>query len=258
MNIEDLSKSQLLLLTIMVNFVVSIATGVLVVSLLSQSPVTVTQTVSQIVDHTIETISSSTPIQIPTVTIAKPPVATPAAPTTEQLLTSAISGEVARSVSIYKDSTTTSVIAVGTYLPKSRAVATASATNLPANVIIQFSNGETVSASLSHAGATVTIYGFGDTVALPKAAQPTLVASSELKQGDTVIAITADHSALTGIVSKVDDTGVHTTLPVIPPGAQAVNLAGNVVGISGGTAGLFFPAERITTLLSATSTSPAP
>ncbi|HEX8591514.1 MAG TPA: hypothetical protein VF696_02070 [Candidatus Paceibacterota bacterium] len=35
MNIDDLSKSQLLLLTILVNFVVSIATAVLTVSLLT-------------------------------------------------------------------------------------------------------------------------------------------------------------------------------------------------------------------------------
>jgi hypothetical protein len=45
MDIEELSKSQLLLLTVMVNFVVSIATAVLTVSMVDNAPLTVTQTV---------------------------------------------------------------------------------------------------------------------------------------------------------------------------------------------------------------------
>jgi hypothetical protein len=58
MNIDDLSKSQLLLLTLLVNFVMSIATGIVTVSLLDQAPQTVTQTVNRIIEHTVETVTT--------------------------------------------------------------------------------------------------------------------------------------------------------------------------------------------------------
>ena len=61
MNIDDLSKSQLLLLTLLVNFVMSIATGIVTVSLMQQAPPAIAQTVNRIVEHTIETVATTTP-----------------------------------------------------------------------------------------------------------------------------------------------------------------------------------------------------
>src|SRR5580704_11630900 len=121
MNIEDLSKSQLLLLTVLVNFITSIATGVLTVSLLDQAPATVQQTVNQIVDHTIETIATSTPLA----TIVSPPttVTKTVIESNDQLLPTAIADDAADSVSIYSSAgTSTPVIAEGTYISKASAV----------------------------------------------------------------------------------------------------------------------------------------
>jgi hypothetical protein len=255
MNIEDLSKSQLLLLTLLVNFVMSIATGVLTVSLLDEAPATVTQTVNQIVDHTIQTISTSTPLAT---IISAPATVVKAEPTTEQLLTSAIGDTNDRSVSIYASTgTSTPLIAQGTYLPKARAVVTTTQVGLPTEVTIAFPDGSTQMASLSHSGATITIYGFGDSTKLPSAPAPSLVPYTSLQQGESVVAITADGSAVTGIVSKVDNTTdeIYTNLPVIPAGNEAVDLSGDIIGISSGTAGIFLPADKITTLLTATSTT---
>lgn len=249
MNIEDLSKSQLLLLTILVNFVVSIATGVLTVSMLDQTPTTVTQTVNKIVDHTIETIS--TPLPAINVKPAQ------AALTPEQMLTAAITADAARAVSIHAGTSTSSpTVAVGAYLPKSRGVATATTQDLPKQVLIEFSNGDTAPASISRQGATVTIYGFADAAKLPQAPAATLPAASSLKQGQTVITLTKDNAAITGIISKVDDAGIHTSLAGLVAGAGVVDLSGNLVGIGSGADGLVFPADKIATLLAAPPPAP--
>lgn len=249
MNIEDLSKAQLLLLTVLVNFVVSVATAVLTVSLLDEAPMNVTQTVNRIVDRTVETIS--TPIQVAT-TAVRP---TPEAPSGEQLLTSAISASVNRTALIYRNSASTVPLVHGVYLPRQRAVATVTGiATLPREVMVVFANGESSAASLSKQGGGIAIYGFSDNATLPDAPATNPVPAAELKAGQTAIAITSDRAALTGIVSKVDSAGVNTSLTNIPPGSAAVNLSGSVIGIQGLTPGLLIPTDAITTLLAEPAT----
>src|SRR6185369_2564049 len=129
MDIEDLSKSQLLLLTILVNFVVSIATGVLTVSLLDAAPTTVTQTVNRIVDHTIETVTTQVPV-----------IGKDSTPSSEELLTSAIATDVARTVKIQYKIGAETLSSNGLYLPGSKTVIGASS-ELPTHVTIVFSGG---------------------------------------------------------------------------------------------------------------------
>ncbi len=248
MNIEEMSKSQLILLTILVNFVTSVATGILTVSLLDHAPAVVTQTVEHVVDHTIETIAQAAPASI----IQAP------APSNQDLVTAALGADATRAVAIYAANTGTSTpsIAVGTYLPNARAIATATQTPLPQEALIVFPGGASAAASIAHSGNGITIYGFADNTALPKAASLTLVSASNLKLGETAVAIGADGSASTGILARVGDDGVHTTLPDIGAGSAAVDLSGNLIGIAvGGTAGLLIPADTIIALLNATSTA---
>jgi len=56
MDLEHLTKHQIVLLTLLVSFVTSIATGIVTVSLMSQAPLSVTRTINQIVERTVETV----------------------------------------------------------------------------------------------------------------------------------------------------------------------------------------------------------
>ena len=60
MDIENLTKHQIVLLTLLVSFMTSIATGIVTVALMSQAPPVVSRTINQIVEHTIQTVASST------------------------------------------------------------------------------------------------------------------------------------------------------------------------------------------------------
>jgi hypothetical protein len=251
MQIEELSKSQLILLTILVNFVTSIATGILTVSLLDHAPPVVTQTVNRVVEHTIETVAQAAPAAV-----AQAPAP---APSNQDLVVNALAAQSSRLVGIHAagSGTSTPALAVGTFLPKASVVVTAAADSLPQEALIEFPDGAFIAASLARAGNGIAVYGFAGDAAFPKATSAALVAGADLKLGETALALSADGSAGTGIVSRVSKSGIHTTLPDIGTGNAAVDLAGNIIGIAaGGTAGLLIPAEVVTALLAATS-SPA-
>ena len=56
MDIEKLTKHQIVLLTLLVSFMTSIATGIVTVSLMNQAPPEVSRTINQIVERTIERV----------------------------------------------------------------------------------------------------------------------------------------------------------------------------------------------------------
>lgn len=57
---EELTKQQIVLVTLLVSFVTSIATGIVTVALMDQAPQGVTQTINRVVERTIEKV---TPVQ---------------------------------------------------------------------------------------------------------------------------------------------------------------------------------------------------
>jgi hypothetical protein len=221
MNIEDLTKTQLLLLTILVNFVTSIATGVLTVSLLDQAPPTVIQTVNRIVDHTIETVTTEVPV------VRNVPVS---GPSSEDLLTSAITEDRGRSVRLYRAGAQT-FSGTGLYVPSKRAVFSTTP-GLPGTITVEFSDGTRVEGrSVTHEG-TAERYEFAPESVLPGASEPAFKSPADLKEGQTVIARTATGTVTTGIITQLSTNTVVTDLPPVPAGTAVVNLSGDVVGMS--------------------------
>ncbi len=59
MDLEDLTKHQIILLMFLVSLVTSVATGIVVVSVMDKAPASVTRTINQIVERTVETVTPS-------------------------------------------------------------------------------------------------------------------------------------------------------------------------------------------------------
>lgn len=64
MDIKELDKKQLILLVLLITFVVSIATGIVTVSLMNQMPKSVPQTVNNVIQRTIEKVTT---VEVPSV-----------------------------------------------------------------------------------------------------------------------------------------------------------------------------------------------
>lgn len=57
MKIEDLNKTQVVMLTLLTSFVTSIATGIVTVSLMEEAPQTLPQTINRVIERTVEKVT---------------------------------------------------------------------------------------------------------------------------------------------------------------------------------------------------------
>jgi hypothetical protein len=239
MDIEDLSKTQFLLLTILANFVVAIATGVLTVSLLDQAPTTVTQTVNRIVDHTIETVTTEVPAVIGNSSV----------PSTEELLTASIASNASRTVTVRR-SADGEVLGRGFLIVSARGVIVVQNVPIPNHIHITFGDGTTAEADRMRDSGMLVYYQFTQDAVLPKVPSAEFMPLGSLKQGQTLISLSGDGAAITGLLSKITAEGLYSDLPVTLPGSAVFTLSGDIAGISDGSS-VIIPADSVAALISA-------
>lgn len=111
MDVEHLSKSQIVLLVILCTFVTSIATAIVTVALLAQAPPAVPQTINHIIQRTVEAV---TPLEPSTTTTIKE---TTVVVKEEEVLSKTISSVFGKLASIHEGTgTTTTVVGLGIFI----------------------------------------------------------------------------------------------------------------------------------------------
>ncbi|MEK7531031.1 MAG: hypothetical protein AAB573_04135 [Patescibacteria group bacterium] len=232
MDIEELNRTQIVLLVILVSFVTSIATGIVTVSLLAQAPPAVTQTVNHVIQRTVESVvpaegGTTQTIKETTVVVKE-----------EDLVTETIASTFARVASVHESTATSSpVVALGV-LVQGGLLITDSAVVGDAH-LIDFGATSTiymVSGRYSDIGVVV-LSGSGGTAFR-------VADTDKAKLGQSVIALPSASGTRVGIGSLTsryklvthEDTPVRaietTVTGTLAPGAPLVNVFGEVLGIN--------------------------
>lgn len=247
---EDLTKTQIILLTLLVSFVTSIATGIITASLLAEAPVGVTQTINRVVEHTIEKVVPASPgSTVKEVTIVKE----------EDAVIDAIDKAVSALVRVYRPGlpgSTGEFYALGVVVEKGGLVLTDKRNITPGMTFtLVFNDGKSVSAEVSrieerHNIALLQVVN-GE---IPDAGFRVItLASNELKLGQSVIAVEGRSNTVValgrvlGINQSTDDpaTPNSVTTDVDPSGeiggSPLLNLSGELVGVKGSRDDLVIP-----------------
>lgn len=273
---EDLTKQQIILLTLFVSFVTSIATGIVTVSLMGQAPSGVIQTINKVIERTVEkAVPSAT-----TTTVVKETVVV----STDDLVVKAIDQNVKTTLRIFRtnsDPTTGTdsmvFVSLGLVLSEDGIIATdRSLVSESGKYFTTLSDGKLHNLSIlrSTDGEQIALLKVNieekDNIKFHKA---DIAANSDLKLGQTVIYIGGESKSTvsTGIISGLgtkEDSNATSTGAIVTSietnissaslisGATLVNLSGEVIGVrvnfmNSSRTDLFVPAKAVTDVLSA-------
>ena len=246
MDIEKLNKSQIVLLTLLVSFVTSIATGIVTVSLMDQAPPTIAQTVNRVIEHTVEKL----------VPAGQPAAAAQTVITTEKTVVVKESDLIAAAVERVRPSLVhlyTSIsenatfLGIGIILDESGSIIVdASSLGETTDPVMVLQSGSRVRSFIAwrHKGAgtallrpaTTTVDGatLKFTPATLSAQRPVLGESVVALSGKTIPRI-AD-GLVTALIPLADGSGLivdtNISRDLIMPGSPLINTDGSVVGVS--------------------------
>jgi hypothetical protein len=245
MDIEKLTKSQIILLTLLVSFVTSIATGIVTVSLMDQAPPAIAQTVSRVIERTIQTVASTTPkgqaaatiiTQEKTVVVKE-----------SELISSAVAKVNPSIVRLYSsDAQNPTFLGLGIVLDASGAIiADVGEFGEAPDAVVQLQDGSRVRAfitardtdlGVAHLLAATTTLSGG-----PITWSPIAISPDQPSLGETIVTIAgkSEPQIAEGIVTSINSNGtppiiVNTDInsDIILPGAALIHTDGSVVGVS--------------------------
>lgn len=248
MDIENLNKSQIIFLTLLVSFVTSIATGIVTVSLMAQAPQGVTQTINRIVERTVEKVvtepAKSVAAAVSNTSNNTPPksVETTVVVKEENLAADTIAKAQDSIVKIVeRDAPVTSFYARGVLISEKGEIATDRSVidpNLGSDVIFPSGLRFPIKFRTGTPGDSVMIADPDFTgTTTPKFSHLSLADMSKLRLGQSVIRIGGkDRDAVaTGVVSSITTSSfIETNVSSTVPGSILVNLFGEIVGITTG------------------------
>jgi len=275
MDIEDLSKFQIVLLVILVSFVTSIATGIVTVSLLAAVPTGVTQTINQVVERTIQTI---VPTNIATSVTTKE---TTVVVKEDDLITASISASLGKTGRVFAGvATTTPIVGLAAQIGPALFVTDSSIVDKDHLVIVGgIMAVYTVSQQFPDIGIAFLVpkdpntklgapFRIGDVGAIKLGA--TTIALVSVTQERVVIGAVSSRTTSTDVVpvkgvSAISVRNIDTNINAnLVSGTPLVNIFGDLVGIStsvsqaSGGNGSFIAASDLVTLLSSSRASSTP
>lgn len=254
--VEDLTKTQIILLTLLISFITSIATGIITTSLLAQAPQSVTQTIDRVVEHTVEKVvpsaTSTTSTTVREVTVVSIDDAI-------QKATSIGTQSIVRIMTPPDGNGNKNFYALGVIVSKNGLVLT-DKRELIANgtYTITIADGSSFPATLLSESNLAHLALFriqADQAHATKGFTAIAVSKNEVKLGQTVVALEGDkkNAVAVGRVLSVDEDASRTTTDIAATaetaGGMLLNLSGELVGLKTSNDDLTLPAGIYTTLL---------
>lgn len=255
MDLEDLTKSQVILLALLVSFVTSIATGIVTVTLLDEAPSAVTQNINRVVERTVERV---VPAETQNAGAASTETETTVVVKENDLITESIDRNAQSLARVIQRRTTAeggdAVIGLGMFITRGGIVATDGSIISPGGTYaVRTHTGEVYNTTVQDSGdgtptalLRVLPEEAGETEFTPVAFSQDL---SVLKLGQTVISLSGGErtNVSIGIVSAIDtstaeqeDGSQTTTISKLDTdieqdrllfGSPLVDLFGEVVGV---------------------------
>jgi hypothetical protein len=256
MKLEELNKSQIILLTLLTSFVTSIATGIVTVALIEEAPADVTRVVQRVVEHTVETV---TPGEQQATVI-----------TTEKTVIVKESDLIAESVKKTQSRVLSIVDDAGAFVTLGTLVST---NGLIVADVSTLADGKTYSIQVGDTAMPLKVLGADGGVALLQftgdavKTDKVVLADASPSLGQTVFTFVGEKAGgiAQGIVARVTDTAITTDISAgsVTAGAPIFTVDGQLAGISAQTsrdvnASAYVPVSVIKALIQKATAPPEP